>query len=155
MFKRKCKFFMNIFCMVTACVVPAVALFTTIINPTETIPSVTLWQILAISALTSLLGTLSYPWDRTMGRVEMAVRAGIHYVMCVMIVLCAGWLFDWYNMTVRNVVSMVACITVIFAAVSVISWTRSARDAKQMNEKLQEYQRRQECKFLKNPVDKR
>lgn len=143
MFKRKCKVILNIFCMVTTCVVFAVALFTMVINPTDEIPTATLWQIPAVSALSSL-GTLLYPWDKAMGKLENAVRTGLHYILCLGIVLWAGWRFEWYGLTVRNIAGMVAIITVIFAAVSVAARVRAARDAKQMNEKLQEYQRRQD-----------
>lgn len=143
MFKRKCKSIMNTFCMVTTCVVLAVALFTTVINPTDEIPTVTLWQIPVISALTSL-GTLFYPWDRGMGKVEIVVRTGLHYVLVLLLVLWAGWWFQWYGMTIKNILCMTAVITVIFAVVSVSARARAAWDAKQMNERLQDYQQRQD-----------
>ncbi|MDE5591233.1 MAG: DUF3021 domain-containing protein, partial [Acetatifactor sp.] len=48
--------------------------------------------------------------------------------------------------SVVSVVAMMVTIAIIFVVVSCVSWTRSARDAKKMNEKLKEY--------MKNPVDK-
>lgn len=144
MFRRKCKSVLHIFCMVTTCVVFAVALFTTVINPEEEIPSAVLWQIPVISMLTSLM-TLIYPWDRTMGKAEIIVRIIVHYILILLLVLWAGWLFEWYRVSVRNVICMSAAVTVIYAVVSGISWTRASRDARRMNERLQE---------LKNSVDK-
>lgn len=132
--------------MVTSCMVIAVAFFTTVINPVDKVSTVTFWQIPA-AAVPITLVTLIYPWDRPLGKREMAVRTVIHYVLINVIVLGAGIVFEWYDpKNVRNVISMVASIVIIYAVVYGISWGRSARDAKQMNERLKEY--------VKNPVDK-
>ncbi|MDE6641578.1 MAG: DUF3021 domain-containing protein [Acetatifactor sp.] len=146
MFRRKMSFLINIFSMVTSCMVITVAVFTTIINPIERIEAVILWQIPAVSGVITFV-SLIYPWDRPMGKLEIVVRTVAHYVLVNMIVLGAGVMFDWYNpKSVGGVISMMVSIAVIFALVSGISWTRSAKDAKKMNEKLKEY--------MKNPVDK-
>lgn len=56
-------------------------------------------------------------------------------------------MFGWYDpQKPDSVIAMTVAIAVIFAIVSGISWGRSARDARRMNERLQEY--------MKNPVDK-
>lgn len=146
MLKKKMSFLINVFSMVTSCMVIAVAVFTTMINPMERIEAAILWQIPAVSALITIV-SLIYPWDRPMGKLEIAVRTAAHYVLVNMIVLGAGVVFDWYNpKSVGGVISMMVSIAVIFALISGISWNRSAKDAKQMNERLKEY--------MKNPVDK-
>lgn len=146
MLRRKIGFLLNIFSMITSCMVIAVALFVTVLNPIERIEAVILWQIPAVAALISLT-SLIHPWDIPLKKAGMAARIIIHYVLVNIIVLGAGYAFDWYNpKSGESVTAMVVSIAVIFAIVSGISWGRSARDARRMNERLQEY--------MKNPVDK-
>lgn len=137
---RKLRFLLQVFCMVTTCVVIAVALFTTVINPVESVEPVIMWQIPVVS-LSTALGSLIYPWDRKMGKLELKIRIGAHYLWVNLVVLGAGVLFDWYQITrPGSVISMIFAVAVIYSVVSIGSWTKSARDAKQMNEKLKEYQ---------------
>lgn len=136
----KLRFLFQVFCRVTTCVVIAVALFTTVINPVESVDPVIMWQIPVVSLMTTL-GSLIYPWDRKMGKSELSIRIGAHYLWANLVVLGVGFLFGWYEITrPGSVVSMVFAIAVIYAVASIGSWTKSARDAKQMNEKLKEYQ---------------
>lgn len=137
---RKLRFLFQVFCMVTTCVVIAVALFTTVINPMESVDPVIMWQIPVVSLLTTL-GSLIYAWDRKIGKLELRIRIGAHYLWVNLIVLGMGFLFDWYQITKPgSVISMVIAIAVIYAIASIGSWKKSARDAKQMNERLKEYQ---------------
>lgn len=132
--------------MVTTCVVFAVALFTTAVNPSETVDAVTLWQMPAVSFLCTL-GCLIYPWDRNLGKKEMIVRIGIHYIYSNIVVLGAGYIFRWYQPDhLRSIIAMLLTIAVIFMIVSVISWTKSAKDARRMNERLKEYRQKAENK---------
>lgn len=140
MLKRKLRFLIDIFSRVTTCMVFVVAVFTTMINPLDRIEAVILWQIPAVAAPISLL-TLIYPWDRPMGKWECLVRKAIHYILVNGIVLGAGIAFDWYNpKSIGSVISMLVSIAAAFIIVSGISWSGSARDAKRMNERLQDLQ---------------
>lgn len=144
--KRKIKFLIDIFSMTTSCIVIAVAFFTTVLNPIERIETAILWQIPGVSAVITFV-SLIYPWDRPMGKLEIVVRTAVHYGLINLIVLGTGILFDWYDpKRPGSVIAMVISIALIFALVSGISWRRSAKDAKKMNERLQE------C--VKNVVDK-
>lgn len=144
--KRKLRFLFHVFCMVTTCVVFAVALFTTVWDPSETVDAVTLWQIPSVSFLCTL-GCLIYPWDRNLGKKEMIARMGIHYIYINAVVLGAGYQFRWYHPDhLRSVIAMLLTIAVIFMIVSVISWTKSAEDARRMNERLKEYRQKGENK---------
>ncbi len=137
---RKLRFLFQVFCMATTCVVIAVALFTTVINPVKSVDPVIMWQIPAVSLLITL-GSLIYAWDRKMGKLELKIRIGVHYLWVNLVVLGAGFLFDWYQITKPgSVISMVFAIAVTYAIASIGSRTISARDAKQMNERLKEYQ---------------
>lgn len=137
---EKLKLFMNTFCMITTGTTIALASFYMCNAPGEMLSPMSLWEILAVSAATALT-TLIYPTDRDMGRVEMIVRIVLHYLAVNAIVLGAGHCFRWYHIDrASSLIPMLLTIAVIFGAVSGISWTQSAREAKRMNELLREYQ---------------
>lgn len=74
---------------------------------------------------------------------EVIIRTVIHYLIINAIILGCGYLFDWYN--IRNpwsVLVMMITIALIYVCVSALAWKRSFDEAKRMNEKLQEYQKR-------------
>ena len=76
-----------------------------------------------------------------MKKTELLIRVAIHYILINAIVLGFGSRFEWYRPThLRSILSMLIAIAVIFTAVSVISWSLSAKDAKKMNERLEQYQ---------------
>ena len=137
---RKIRFLFNAFSRVTACVVIAVAAFTTILEPTDTVETAVLWQIPAVSALCGLT-CLIYPWDRTFGKAEMGIRTLIHYLLINGIVLGAGFWFHWYRIDrIQSIAAMLITIALIFALVSAVTWAQRAEEAKRMNERLREYQ---------------
>ena len=133
---------MRRFTMVMTGVVFAVAVFTTVINPSETVETKLFCQIPLVSALCTL-SSLIYPWNREMGKTEMVIKTLIHYILVNVIVLGCGAFFYWYDPSqLRNIAAMVFAVALIFAVVSAISWRRSAADAARMNEKLKEYQKK-------------
>lgn len=138
--KKRLVFLWNEFCIISTCTLIATAFFTTILSPAENISQSTLWQILFVSLLCTL-STFLYPWERKMGRAELYIRVGIHYLLINMIVLGFGSRFDWYQpIHLKSILAMLLTIAVIFAVVSYISWNRSAKDAQKMNERLEQYQ---------------
>ena len=139
---RKLRFLLHIFSMVMTGVVLAVTVFTTIINPTETVESALLWQMILVSGLCTLTA-LIYPWNREMGKVEAIVKTIIQYVLVNVIVLSSGILFYWYDPSqFHSIAAMVLSIAVIFGTVVARSWKRAALDAARMNELLEEYQKK-------------
>ncbi|MCM1388463.1 MAG: DUF3021 domain-containing protein [Bacillus sp. (in: Bacteria)] len=137
--KKKILFIGNCFCIITACVLVVTALFTTVINPVDSITPYTLWQILITSFLCSL-STLIYPWERAIQKTEFHIRVCIHYIVINIIVLGFGWRFEWYHPdNIRSVTAMLVSIAAVFIFVSYVSRKRAARDAKRMNEQLEKY----------------
>lgn len=137
--KKRLLFLWNEFCMISTCILTAAAFFTTLLSPAETISQNTLWQILFVSFLCAL-STFLYPWDRRISRTELYVRGVIQYLLINMIVLGFGSRFGWYQpIHGKSILSMVLTIAIIFAAVSFISWSHSAKDAQKMNERLEQY----------------
>ncbi len=132
---------LDIFSRVMTGVTLAVALFTTVVNPTEMVETALFWQIPAVSGLCTLTA-LIYPWNREMGKKEAVLKTLIHYVLINAIVLGSGALFYWYDASrLRSVISMVALIAAIFWTITISSWKKAALEAARMNEKLAEYQR--------------
>lgn len=138
--KERLIFLWNEFCMISTCVLTATALFTTLLSPEDSISPNTLWQVLFVSLLCTL-STLLYPWKRNIKKMGFYIRVATHYLLINAIVLSFGSRFNWYHPThLKSTLSMLLSIAIIFAAVSFISWSHSAKDAKKMNERLEKYQ---------------
>jgi hypothetical protein len=135
---------LHVFSMVLTGVVIAVAVFITVINPTDTVTSALFWQMPLVSAVCTLI-SLIYPWDREMGKTELIIKTVIHYILVNVIVLGSGALFYWYNPSqFRNIAAMVLAIAVIFGGINAFSWKRASSVAARLNEKLEEYHKKQE-----------
>ncbi len=138
------RFMLHVFSMVLTGVVIAVAVFITVINPTDTVTSALFWQMPLVSAVCTLI-SLIYPWDREMGKTELIIKTVIHYILVNVIVLGSGALFYWYNPSqFRNIAAMVLAIAVIFGGINAFSWKRASSVAARLNEKLEEYHKKQE-----------
>lgn len=136
---RKLKFVLSLFATVNASVLIACAVFTTIITPTDAINPMTLWQIPFVSLLCSCTA-LVHPWDTAVGKTKTKIHIFVQYLLINLVVLGAGGLFQWYDITdFKSVFSMIAAIALIFAGVSEVTWKKSAKVAQRMNEKLKEY----------------
>lgn len=138
---KKLQFVFQAFVIINTCILFATATFTTILFPSEDISPVILWQIPFVAFLCSL-SCLIYPWDN---KVSDKKRTGItiflHYLIINGIVLASGYFFDWFDVSsFSNILAMVVIITVVFVVVSVILWTKSLKEAEEMNQLLQIYQ---------------
>lgn len=141
---RKIRFLLEVFSTVTTCVVIAVAVFTTVLDPAEELDPVILWQIPAVSFLCAL-SCMIYPWDRSIGKKEMGIRVAVQYLLINIIVMLAGYWFYWYNINhLQSILVMLFSIAVIFSVVFVLSWTRDAGEARRMNTRLKEYQEKKQ-----------
>lgn len=138
------RFMLHVFSMVLTGVVIMVAVFITVINPTDTVTSALFWQMPLVSAACTLI-SLIYPWGREMGKTELIIKTVIHYILVNVIVLGSGALFYWYNPSqFRNIAAMVLAIAVVFGGINAFSWKRASSDAARLNEKLEEYHKKQE-----------
>lgn len=140
---RRIKYMLHIFSMVLTGVVIAVAVFITVVNPTDMVESALFWQMPLVSALCTLI-SLIYPWNREMGKTELIVKTIVHYVLVNVIVLGSGAYFCWYTPSqFHNIAAMVLAIAVIFGVITVGSWKKAVSDAAILNEKLEEYHKKQ------------
>ena len=138
------RFMLHVFSTVLTGVVIMVAVFITVINPTDTVASALFWQMPLVSAACTLI-SLMYPWGSEMGKTELIIKTVIHYILVNVIVLGSGALFYWYNPSqFRNIAAMVLAIAVVFGGINAFSWKRASSDAARLNEKLEEYHKKQE-----------
>lgn len=136
------KVFFDVFTKVTTCVVFAVAIYCRIFFPGLNFKEDMLWQILLVSLLTSA-GTLMYNDD--IKKNSMKVRCIIHYLIVNVIVVGCGIWFEWfYADNLAQVIGMLILIAIIFAVVSVVSWRKVQKEAELMNQRLAEYQGKNE-----------
>ncbi len=136
------KVFFDVFTKVTTCVVFAVAIYCRIFFPGLNFKEDMLWQILLVSLLTSA-GTLMYNDD--IKKNSMKVRCIIHYLMVNVIVVGCGIWFEWfYADNLAQVIGMLILIAIIFTVVSVVSWRKVQKEAELMNQRLAEYQGKNE-----------
>lgn len=137
---KKLKDLFFAFVCVTTCVVFVTALYITIFLPQVTLEVKILWQILAVSFLTSL-GIYFYPEKEVSGRIILLCFV-LHYVYCNVVVLGCGIRFRWfYTDNLPMVLGMVIAIAFVFFLVSAVVWCRNKKMAARMNEQLKEYQR--------------
>lgn len=85
---HKFKVMMNMFFVITTCVLTAVALFTNILFPVQEVEPVIFWQILATCFLCAL-STLVYQFEK----MPFVLTVFLHYLMINAIVLGFGHLF--------------------------------------------------------------
>lgn len=98
-----------------------------------------IWQILTVSFLCSIWIVL-YP-ERELSKKELMISCGGHYLLVNVIVLGCGLWFQWFEAdNLPQVVGMLLVIAGVFVTVCMIMWKRESSEAKQMNERLQEYQ---------------
>lgn len=134
---HKFKVMMNMFFVITTCVLTAVALFTNILFPVQEVEPVIFWQILATCFLCAL-STLVYQFEK----MPFVLIVFLHYLMINAIVLWFGHLFEWYDVTDwKSVIAMVVMIALIYALVVLCSWKGLVREAEKMNRKLQDLQK--------------
>ncbi len=133
---KKLAFLVSVFSKILTCVALATAFFATLWNSSDTIDAMVLWQMPLVSFLCSVT-VFIYPWDKNMTKAEIVGRTIIHYLLINVIVLGAGYLFDWYDVkSIWNVLAMMLAIALIFGIVSATSWKKAEKEAVQMNEKL-------------------
>ncbi|MCM1106644.1 MAG: DUF3021 domain-containing protein [Blautia sp.] len=131
---------MRTFSMITVCVLVAVGIFTTVIEPVERMHSVVIWQILGVSFLCAAT-TLVYSFEQVRKRGVLRLQIMFHYLIINVVVLGSGFLFDWYDVkSPLSVLAMVILIAVIYALVTFLLRKKASEEARKMNARLLEYQ---------------
>ena len=135
----KIKAVLMTFCCVTTCVVFCTAVFIQTFWGKTQVSSDLLWQIFIVSFLCSL-GSGIYP-EKKISRGKSFLLIAFHYLLVNGIVLGCGLWFEWfYADNLAMVLCMLLLIFGVFTIVSSVMWYHGKQTAKQLNEKLREYQ---------------
>lgn len=128
------------FCMVTTGSVFVCAVYNNIFWPHDTLLNGDiLWQLLALAFLCSL-GNFLHPYKEISRRRAM-IEKGLHYLYINIVVLCCGYGFGWIDQdNASMLLVMLLGIFLVFAVVSSVIWKLHARESKNLNRKLREYQ---------------
>ncbi len=140
MLALKLKSLLHTYVCVMSGVILATAVFITVFMPGMELGVELLWQMMLVSFLCSI-GTLMYP-EKAVSRKWMVALVGLHYVEVNVVVLGFGFYFEWFSIQyLPHVLGMLVLINVIFLIVSTIEWRRGKKIARQMNQRLAEYQK--------------
>lgn len=107
------------------------------LSGSDTIPMMTLWQILLSGGLTTLVTMLLYP--RESGK-KSAVFVGclIHYaVLCVVMIVCGYW-FQWLSLDAEGICMMCLSVAGVYLLAFTAYYILDLRQAKKINQRLKE-----------------
>lgn len=100
----------------------------------------TLWKILAASAVTSLVTTIAFSIEpkRIMTPIKQIVFFIILYVVLLAVMVAIGIVFDWIDFSAKGLSVMALSVAGVFIVTVVLSAVLGAVDAKKMNEALKD-----------------
>lgn len=132
-----------VFACVTTCVTFVTAVYLEVFWTNQaSLTADILWQILFVSLFCSL-GIMIYPEREVSGRMLLLLYI-LHYIEVNVVVLGCGIWFEWfYPDDLPMVLGMVAAIAIVYVLVTAVKWNRDRKMAEHMNERLEEYQRRE------------
>lgn len=144
------KSILNTFAYVTTGVVFGTAVFINIFEGNARVSVGILWEILGVSFLCSM-GNLIY-YDKNIdyyyysySKRQRIIRTILHYLYINIVVLGCGLTFEWiYWNRIDMIAVMIALIMIIFILIWSINFLRHKKVATQLNEKLEEFYRREQ-----------
>ncbi len=114
-----------------------------IINTTDYdyIRTVYLWEIFAVSAVTSLITTLFFSIDpgKIITRVVQIVIVFLHYLSLFITMMLFGISFGWIPFNLSGVLTMALSVAGVYICTAVLSVVTGMQDAKKMNEALNKF----------------
>ena len=131
---RRVSEFIKWFFYITTCVL-LVCAANIQISGDETIPTVTLWQILLSGFLTALVTVILWPGAQDGVRVSV-IKIIVHYfVLCGVMIAC-GCQFGWMVLNLSGVVMMTVSVAVVYLLVFLASYQVDKKQADEINKKL-------------------
>ena len=131
------KEYLKWFVIINTGVMLIVAINTTVYGTAEIM---TLWKILAASAVTSLVTTVAFSIEpkRIMTPIRLVVFFIIFYVVILAVMVAIGIGFDWIDFSAKGISIMAMSVAGVFFVTVVLSVVLGAADAKKMNEALKD-----------------
>ncbi len=107
------------------------------LNGIEIWTTMILWQILAVSLATSFITVILLP-ERELSKKESIIRYILHYIMITAIILLAGWLFDWYSITLLGFIFMIISVGAVYGFTALTTWLSCKHSADELNKILEQ-----------------
>ncbi|MDD6038642.1 MAG: hypothetical protein PUD20_07625 [bacterium] len=132
----------NMFGRITTCMVFFSSIYIYFTTGEDTGLTVSfLWEELFVAFLTSVPFFITNEKNKSI--VNSALSLVALYLYINVIVLVAGFVFDWYDLTKPvMIIAMLATILVVFLAVTVITYKIDMQSANEINERLNERRNR-------------
>lgn len=112
------------------------AVFITIFLPGLKFSIGVVWQVIAMSAITSC-GTLLFSSKEEIGKKQMRVRMVIHYIYINVVVLGTAILCGWIDVTrIMQIVAMVLLTAGVYFGVNTAMYNNERRTAENINKRL-------------------
>lgn len=128
------------FVVVTTFSLLATALFISFFYPGEEFHVNILWQILAISFLTSLT-SLVFCSNRTISKKEVLVRMFLQMLMVLIILVSCAFCFEWVSLSrISLLLAFVLLVIIVYLVIFSLLYFSEAKNAEKINQKLYELQ---------------
>lgn len=106
------------------------------ISGLETCPTDTLWQILLLGAITTMITMFVLP-DREYALREGIVRYSVHFVLLSAVVLTLGASFGWYLPSFSGCAVMVLYVAIVYAFTYFTNYLNCKKSADEINKALE------------------
>ena len=126
--------FIKWFFYITTCVLFVCAANIQILGG-ETVPTITLWQILLSGFFTALVTVILRPGEQDGGRIVL-IKIIVHYfVLCGVMIGC-GYRFGWMDLNLNGILMMAVSVAVVYLMVFLASYWLDKKQADEINKKL-------------------
>lgn len=100
------------------------------------IPTVTLWQVLAVGFLGALIDTIVIPF-REYGEKEFRIRCVIVFILMCALVLGCGYCFGWFRLRLIDVLLSFLSVAAVFAFVYLVNYIHARSEERSLNEAIE------------------
>lgn len=133
---KKLKNFLQWFVYITTGILIVTAVSFTVLDD-DTMPTVTLWQVLLAGFLTSGVTTLFAP-DECATKRSFFIRIFAHYLcICAVMVICGTW-YGWMHLNLSGIVMMCVDVALVYGITMGLYCFLEIKNADELNRKLQE-----------------
>lgn len=133
---KQIQYFVSMFTKITTGTLLICAILITL-NGIEIWTTMILWQILAVGLATSFITVILLP-ERELSKKESIIRYILHYIMITAIILLAGWLFDWYSITLLGFIFMIISVGAVYVFTALTTWLSCKHSADELNKILEQ-----------------
>lgn len=105
------------------------------ISGNETVPAITLWQILLSGFFTALVTVILRPGEQDVGRIGV-IKIIVHYFALCGVMIGCGCRFGWMDLNLNGILMMVVSVAVVYLMVFLAGYWLDKKQADEINKKL-------------------